>query len=128
MTSRPPPPVVPPIHDQGITYRQDDESQRHGGDQPGGYLVAIDQVSGRRLWMLKVYHIEPTPPGLSHPGRYFRSMRLDAGRLLIEDECGGRHVVDLATRTATTLPEAGTTRPAAIAVPPKPPVKQPARP
>ena len=43
--SRPSAPVVPAIEHQGVRYAQDSHDDR-AGDQPGGYLVAIDAKSG----------------------------------------------------------------------------------
>lgn len=104
--SRPPPPTVAPVTHAGVRYEQDMQSYDHGGTQPGGYLVAVDAATGKRLWMLKVYEIPPSgDPGLSSPGRYFSSMQLVPGRdeLVIENEVGGRYLVDLKQRTSTWL-------------------------
>jgi hypothetical protein len=102
-SSRPPPPRVEPVEHAGVRYEQDLQSWRHGGKQPGGYLVAIDAASEQRLWMLKVYDVAlHEAAGVSTPGRYFRSMRLVEGRaaLMIENEAGERFVVDLETRAS----------------------------
>jgi hypothetical protein len=103
-SSRPPPPQVEPVEHGGIRYEQDLQSWRHGGTQPGGYLVAIDPASGERLWMLRVYEVAAhEAAGVSTPGRYFRSMGLAEGRdaLAIENEAGERFLVDLRTRTSS---------------------------
>lgn len=102
--SRPPPPQVMPIEHEGVRYEQDMQSYHFGGTQPGGYLVAIEPASGKRLWMLKVYEVPlQEAAGVSTPGRYFRSMRLVPGRneIEIESEVGGKYLVDLAARSAT---------------------------
>ena len=104
--SRPAPPKVAPITYRGVRYEQDMQSYRHGGTQPGGYLVAVDPASGERLWMLKVYEVPASgAPGLSSPGRYFRSMQLVSGRdeLEIESETGGHYRVDLNKRSAVWI-------------------------
>lgn len=73
--SRPSAPFVEPGEIDGTRYQQDTESYRYGGDQPGGYLVAIDANSGARLWMLKVYSVEDhRAAGVTAGGRYFSSM------------------------------------------------------
>jgi hypothetical protein len=103
-SSRPPPPRVEPVERDGVRYEQDLQSWRHGGTQPGGYLVAVDIASGERLWMLKVYDVAlHEAAGVSTPGRYFRSLRLAPGRdaLAIENEAGERFIVDLETRSVT---------------------------
>ncbi len=102
-TSRPPPPLVAPILHRGVRYEQDLQSWRHGGTQPGGYLVAIEPASGERLWMLQVYEVAlQESHGVTTPGRYFRSMALVPGRdeLEIENEAGARYRVDLERRSA----------------------------
>jgi hypothetical protein len=91
--SRPAPPRVDPIEHEGVRYQQDMDAQYHGGDQPGGYLVAVDPASGARLWMVKVYHIAaPTRPGLPAMGRYFRRMSLlpDGKHVEVENEVGAQ--------------------------------------
>jgi len=92
------------VEHAGVRYEQDLQSWRHGGTQPGGYLVAVDPASGERLWMLKVYEVAMhEAAGVSTPGRYFRSLRVVPERdaLEIENEAGERFVVDLNDRTAT---------------------------
>lgn len=102
--SRPAPPPVAPIDHEGIRYEQDLEALKHGGDQLGGYLVAIDPASGSRLWMLKVYLVPaPSSPAVPRFGRYFRRMSLLPGaqQIEIENEVGGIYRVDLASRSST---------------------------
>jgi hypothetical protein len=105
--SRPSPPKVAPILHKGISYEQDMQSYRYGGDQPGGYLVAINPATGERLWMLKVYEVpSQATSGVSlTPGRYFRSMRLipERDEIEIENEVGGKYLVDLSKRSATWI-------------------------
>jgi hypothetical protein len=105
-SSRPPPPLVAPVLHRGVRYEQDLQSWRHGGTQPGGYLVAIDAVGGARLWMLKVYDVAlHEAHGVTTPGRYFTRMALVPGRdeLEIENEAGARYRVDLERRSVTWL-------------------------
>jgi hypothetical protein len=104
--SRPAPPRVDPIEHEGVRYQQDMDAQYHGGDQPGGYLVAVDPASGARLWMVKVYHIAaPTRPGLPAMGRYFRRMSLlpDGKHVEVENEVGAIYRVDLKARSSTWI-------------------------
>jgi hypothetical protein len=101
--SRPAPPAVAAIDHEGIRFEQDLEALKHGGDQLGGYLVAIDAATGNRLWMLKVYLVPaPSAPAVPRFGRYFRRMSLLPGgqQIEIENEAGGIYRVDLATRTS----------------------------
>lgn len=102
--SRPAPPAVAAIEHEGIRYEQDMEALKHGGDQLGGYLVAVDPANGKRLWMLKVYLVQaPSSPAVPRFGRYFKHMRLLPGgqQIEVENEVGGVYRVDLANRTAT---------------------------
>src|SRR5262249_18470751 len=110
--SRPAPPNVPPVEHKGVRYQQDMESFRFGGTQRGGYLVAIDPKTGERLWMLKVHPLtDHNEAGVETPGIYFRSMKLVSGQdaLEIENEVGGKYIVDLVGRTARWVsgPESG---------------------
>ena len=119
--SRPPAPDVAPIEHDGVRYEQDRTDERQG-DQPGGYLVAIDVKTGARVWRLKVYDVpNHGASGVSEGSLYFRSMRLAPGgaAIEIENESGGRYLVDIAHRTSTQIagpPATGTPKP----VPPKP--------
>jgi hypothetical protein len=109
--SRGAPPSVPPVEHKGVRYQQDMQAARFGGTGRGGYLVAVDPKTGNRLWMLKVYPVaDHSAAGVSSPGIYFRSMKL-AGpdSLEIENEVGGKYIVDLAAHTARWVsgPESG---------------------
>jgi hypothetical protein len=91
-----------------VRYEQDRFHDRDG-DQPGGYLVAIDLKTGARLWRLKVYAIDHGPGAPTGGARFFGAMHVGAdGRSLdIVDEFGFRFRVDLADRTVTALGRAG---------------------
>lgn len=120
--SRPPAPHVAPVERNGIRYEQDrhDESQ---GDQPGGYLAAIDATTGKRLWRLKVYEVPDHRSAGLQLSIYFRSMHLAGGGdlLQIEDETGRVFQVSLATRGVTQISGPPATAPAQPAKPkPKP--------
>lgn len=118
-SSRPPAPEIEPIEHQGVRYVQD-EVDTNQGDQNGGYLAAIDPQSGERLWRLQVYDVpDHSVAGVDNLGRYFRTMRLVAGRdeLEIENEAGGRYRVDLAARTSTQIDGPPAT---GLSAPPKP--------
>lgn len=121
--SRPPPPEVPPVEIDGVRYKQDDFASREKGDQPGGYLAAIDAKTGKQLWRLKVYDI-PDPGNANLPDfpLMFQSMKaLPSGELEIENESGYRYHVDPAKRTTKLVskPEAKT-EPKLEAPPPPP--------
>lgn len=119
--SRPSPPEVAPVVHDGVRYEQDRHDDR-AGDQPGGYLAAIDVRTGARLWRLKVYAIAPQPPGAPVQALYFRSMRLspDGATLAIENEAGGVYRVDLATRSSVQISGPPETAPPSQPAKPKP--------
>lgn len=97
-SSRPAPPNCTPFQYKGISYQQDSQSWNYGGDQEGGYLVAIDPKMQERLWMLKVYSVpDYTEQGLPRIGRYFREIRLSNSENVLEVECehGFIYLVDL---------------------------------
>jgi len=102
--SRPAPLLVEAVEFRNVRYQQDMDALRHGGDQLGGYLVAVDPATGARLWMLKVYRVPPAPsPALPSFGLHFRRLTLlpERNALEIEDEVGGIYHVDLESRTST---------------------------
>jgi hypothetical protein len=55
--SRPPPPRVAPISHAGVRYEQVKNARSLGFEQVTGYLAAIEESSGKRLWAIKVYDI-----------------------------------------------------------------------
>lgn len=95
--SRQPPPRVPPVFIAGIRYAQVPGDIDTDG-QVGGILAAYD-ASNREVWRLKVYE-NPRRPGLEGDVQdvWFRSMRAEGGKLMIENERGERFEVDPATR------------------------------
>ena len=121
--SRPSAPVVAPVEHQGVRYAQDGHDDR-AGDQPGGYLVALDAKTGQRLWRLKVYDV-PDARAQGRPAlpRYFRALRLGADKssLEIENEAGGVYRVDLGAHTSTQISGPPASAPARPPAAPKPP-------
>ena len=120
--SRPSAPVVAPVEHQGVRYAQDGHDDR-AGDQPGGYLVALDAKTGQRLWRLKVYAV-PDARAQGRPAlpRYFRALRLGADKssLEIENEAGGVYRVDLSARTSAQISGPPASAPARPPAAPKP--------
>ena len=121
--SRPSAPVVAPVEHQGVRYAQDGHDDR-AGDQPGGYLVALDAKTGHRLWRLKVYDV-PDARAHGRPAlpRYFRALRLgvDPSSLEIENDAGGVYRLDLAAHTSTQISGPPASAPARPPAAPKPP-------
>jgi hypothetical protein len=95
--SRAPPPRVPPVFIAGMRYAQVPGDLETNG-QVGGMLAAYD-ASNREVWRLKVYE-NPRRPELEGDVQdvWFRSLRVEGGKLLIENERGERFEVDPATR------------------------------
>lgn len=95
--SRAPPPRVPPVFIAGIRYAQVPGDLETDG-QAGGILAAYD-ASNREVWRLKVYG-NARRPELEGDVQdvWFRSLRVEGGKLLIENERGERFEVDPATR------------------------------
>jgi hypothetical protein len=99
--SRPPPPRVAPISHAGIRYEQVKNARSLGFEQVTGYLAAIEEASGKRLWAIKVYDNSVNPELESDVQEtYFKSMELGAGarELQIINEAGKRFLVDLASQ------------------------------
>lgn len=95
--SRAPPRRVPPVVIDGVRYTPvAGDIDRDG--QIGGILGAFD-ASNRELWRLRVYE-NVRVPGLEGDVQdvFFRSMRADDRKLVIENEVGARYEVDTATR------------------------------
>lgn len=101
--SRAPPPCVPAVFVAGVCYAQVAGDVAVDG-QVGGILVARDS-SSRELWRLPVY-ANPRRPGLEGDVQdvWFRSMRVEGGKLLIENERGERFEVDPQTRRVFSRP------------------------
>jgi hypothetical protein len=95
-SSRIPAPVISPVVLGSTRFEQVRNGLQAGLDQMGGYLAAYDMASGDQLWTLKVYDNQ------RRPGKegdvqdiFFKSMETThTGMLLIEDERGGRYLVD----------------------------------
>lgn len=105
-SSRIPAPKVAPVVTEGVRYQQVGNGLLAGFEQMGGYLAAHDAASGTLLWTLRVYDNRRVPGKEGDvQDVFFKSMVLQGeDTLLIENERGGRYVVDLKTRTAKNAP------------------------
>lgn len=103
-SSRIPAPSVPPVTDGATRYEQIKNGLLEGFDQMGGLLAAVDAQSGKRLWAMKVYDNRRLSDKEGDvQDVFFKSMSLRAdGTLLIENERGGKFVVDPKARTSTS--------------------------
>ena len=73
-----------------------------GLPQNGGYIVASDAITGRELWLLKVYEVRYDPKRERDvQDTFIVEMKADASGslLLIRDELGRVHTVDPRART-----------------------------
>ncbi|MBC7699602.1 hypothetical protein [Aquabacterium sp.] len=104
--SRIPAPTVPPVSIGGVRYEQVRNGLSAGFEQMGGYLAAVDETTGSQLWTLKVYDNQRVPGKEGDvQDVFFKSMSLQAnGQLLIQNERGGRFLVDPKTQTVSTAP------------------------
>lgn len=94
--SRAPPPHVPPVWIAGMRYAQVAGDLETDG-QVGGILAAYD-ASHRQVWRRKVYENARRPEREGDvQDVWFRSLRVEGGKLLIENERGERFEVDPAT-------------------------------
>jgi hypothetical protein len=95
--SRAPAPRVAPVFIAGVRYAQVAGDPDTDG-QVGGMLAAYDS-SNRELWRLKVY-VNARRPDLEGDVQdvWFRSLRVQGDRLLVENERGEQFEVDPAAR------------------------------
>jgi hypothetical protein len=100
-SSRIPAPAVAPVVVGEVRYEQVPNGLLAGLDQMGGYLAAFDVASGARLWTLEVYDNKRVPEKEGDvQDVFFKSMTAQAdGTLLIENDRGGRFVVDPEARS-----------------------------
>lgn len=100
---RAPPPRIPSVFIAGVRYAQVPGDVEADG-QVGGFLAAYD-ASHREIWRIKVYD-NPRNPELEGDVQdvWFRSLRAEGGKLLIENERGLRLEVDPATRHVSGRP------------------------
>lgn len=96
-------PRVPPVFIAGMRYAQVPGDVETDG-QVVGILAAYD-ASNREVWRLKVYE-NPRRPELEGDVQdvWFRSLRAEGGKLLIENERGEQFEVDPATRHVSGRP------------------------
>ena len=98
------PDPVDPVRFGGVRYEAMPWGKARGLDQNGGYVAAIDEKTGKELWLLKVYDV-------SYDGDmegdkqdvFITELEIDRGgrRLTVESEAGDRYAVDLESRTVS---------------------------
>jgi hypothetical protein len=96
--SRPAARVIPPITSNGVRY----ESRW----SDNGVLFAVDEKSGKPLWKVEVFkYLIDESVETDVQVVFAKSMELssDGQTILLEDERGIRHAIDLKARTSRTL-------------------------
>ena len=98
------PPEVPPVTVAGVKIEALHWGRERGFGQNGGYVVAVDPVTGKELWTLKIYEV-------TYDGRmeedvqdvFIASMRaVDDRHVEIIDENGRRYLLNATTRSVTS--------------------------
>jgi hypothetical protein len=104
--SRSPPPDVASVVLDGMRYEQVTNGLARGLDRLTGYLRAADAATDAERWVVQVYDGGPTDPDLEADVQYlyFRSMTVERGRIVIENEAGARFEVDPQTGAVTAMP------------------------
>jgi hypothetical protein len=95
------PDPVDPVRFGGIRYEAMPWGKARGLGQNGGYVAAIDEKSGKELWLLKVYDVSYDGDMEADKQDVFvTSLEIDReGRhLTVENEAGDRFSADLASR------------------------------
>jgi hypothetical protein len=95
------PDPVDPVRFGGIRYEAMPWGKARGLGQNGGYVAAIDEASGKELWLLKVYDVSYDGDMEADKQDVFvTSLEIDReGRhLTVENEAGDRFSADLASR------------------------------
>jgi hypothetical protein len=98
-------PEPAPVQHQGVRYEAIQWGKTHGLGQNGGYVQAVDAANGGILWIHRIYRIAYDPAKEQDKQDRFIT-RLAIGprgeSLLVDDERGGRYVLDLRTHRVTS--------------------------
>jgi hypothetical protein len=106
MKKRSEPGHIEPISRGNVRYEAPPWGKSRGLGQNGGHVVAIDQATGRQLWVAQLYDIGYDPNMEEDKQDVFlSSLTLDASgsSLLAEDEHGRHYALDLFSRQVTVL-------------------------
>ncbi|WP_051378134.1 hypothetical protein [Derxia gummosa] len=101
------PPEVPPVVFEGRRYEQIHNGESLGLDQRTGWLAVVDEAGGQRIAVIKVYAVEFDPDMEADvQDVFFTRLELRAAErcLLVENERGGRFIVDIDSREARPGP------------------------
>jgi len=98
------PDPVEPVSFGGIRYEAMQWGKARGLEQNGGYVAAIDEATGRELWVQRIYRIRYDRDTEGDKQDVFiTGLTLTPGTrtLAIENERGARYRLDLRTRKVT---------------------------
>jgi len=96
---REPPKEVEPVTYKGVKYVVPHWGWKRGRMQNGGYIEAWHIKKDKLLWELQVYVVEYNPDIESDVQDIFiTSLKIEDGKLIIENEAGDRFEIDLDTR------------------------------
>ncbi len=99
-------PQPAPVSAAGVRYQAPLFTRSQGLPQNGGYVEAVDEVTGQRRWIVKVVRAR-TDDGKEQDKRdvFITELKLtpDGKRLLVTDERGQSYRLDLRTRRVTRL-------------------------
>jgi hypothetical protein len=95
------PEPVAPVSQEGRRYEAIQFGKARGLGQNGGYVAAIDEASGRELWVQRIYRIR-YDRGLEGDKQdvFITGLTLlpEARTLVVENERGARYRLNLRTR------------------------------
>lgn len=93
------PAAVPPVVINGIRFEAIHNGRTLGVEQNGGYIVAFDDVSNEKLWLLKVYDVKYNQKKETDVQDVFIvSLGNSGGKLRVVNEHDKRYLVDLASK------------------------------
>jgi hypothetical protein len=90
-----------PVSHAGIRYQVLIWGRARGLPQNGGYVVAIDEKSGKEIWLTQIYkNVDDGDKEQDKQDVFIVSLSLDAGKqeLKIENERGQTFFLDLPSR------------------------------
>ena len=98
------PPEVPPVTVAGVKIEVLHWGRERGLAQNGGYVVAVDPVTGKELWTLRIYDvIYDGAMEEDVQDVFIASLRAVGDRHVeIVDENGRRYLLDVTTRSVTS--------------------------
>lgn len=94
------PAPLPLVILNGVRYSEERDARARGFGQPGGVVVAVEQQSGKELWLVQVYQTTYTEEETDVQDVFISQMQpnADGSALLITNERKQRFVLDLASR------------------------------